>query len=199
MGERYTRTLGGDHMKLSRSVSKKRAALAGLGIGAMALVGAACAPATPPATTVPTGNTTTTNVNYACVGLGLSSSAVIANQTTSVAITLPTSATVGTPFSVGVDVGNLNLSAAPSFLDLNSAGVVATIAVAGANANASTPANNFVGNGASIDLNAATTTATATSAGTKTVTVGQLTLVVGSTGFQCTPTGSGASASVTAS
>ena len=191
-------------MRINRSVSTTRTVLAGLGMGAVALLGAACTPATPPApptTTVPSGGTTTTttNVNYDCNGVGLSSSAVIADQVTSVAITLPNSATVGTPFSVGVDIGNLTLSAAPSFLDLNAAGVNASIAVDGANGPAVGPVTNFVGNGASLDLNSVSTTATAASAGAKTVTVGTLTIVVGSTGFVCTPTGAGASASVTAS
>lgn len=190
-------------MGKNRSLSTARTVLAGLGMGAVALLGVACTPApapTPTTTTVPSGGTTTTtsNVNYDCNGVGLSSSAVIADQVTSVAVTLPNSVAAGATFSVGVDVGNLSLSAAPSFLDLNSAGVNASIAVAGANGPAVGPVSNFVGNGASVNLNPVSTTATAV-AGVNTVTVGVLTIVVGSTGFVCTPIGAGASASVTAS
>jgi hypothetical protein len=185
-----------------RSVGmKKRFAIAGLGMGVVAFLGACASHSAPaPTTTIPSSgtNTTTTNVLYHCIGTGNSASAVISDQTTGVAITLPTTATVGAPFTVGVNVGNLNLSAAPSFLDLNSAGLIATIGVTGANANATVAANNFLGNGASIDLNLANTTATAASPGAKTVTVGTITLVVGTTGFVCTPVGTPASASVTA-
>ena len=189
-----------------RSVgTKKRFAIAGLGLSAVAFLGA-CAPDAPaPTTTPPAGVTTTTNVTYACAGSGIigpggaSPVGTIANQTTSVAITMPASATVGTPFNVSVNVGNLNLAAAPSFLDLNGAGITATVAIAGANAPGSVAANNFVGNGASINLNPVGTTATAASAGAKTVTVGAINILSGSTGFVCTPVGAGASASVTAS
>jgi hypothetical protein len=192
-------------MKTIVRPSKRRVALAGLGLGAMALVGSACGAPTPSTPPPSGGVTTTSNVTYACAGTGiigpggLQPVGPIANQTTSVAITLPASATVGTPFDVGVNIGNLNLAAAPSFLDLNGAGIVGSIVVTGANANATVPANNFVGNGASIDLNPAGTTATATSAGTKTVTVGNIAIQSGSTGFLCTPVGASASASVTAS
>ena len=190
-----------------RSVGmKKRFAIAGLGMGAVAFLGACSSPSAPaPTTTPPSGVTTTSNVVYACAGSGIigpggaSPVGPIANQTTSVAVTLPASATVGTPFNVGVDVGNMTLSPAPSFLDLNGAGITATVAIAGANANGTVAANNFVGNGASINLNPVGTTATAASAGAKTVTVGTITIVSGSTGFVCTPVGAGASASVTAS
>jgi len=191
-----------------RSVGmKRRFAIAGLGLSAAAFLGA-CAPTAPaPTTTIPSGGTTTTtsNVVYACAGSGIigptgaSPVGPIANQTTTVAITMPNSATVGAPFTVGVNVGNLNLSAAPGFLTLNAAGVVATVAVTGANLNGTVAADNFLGNGASIDLNLANTTATAASAGSKTVTVGAINLLSGSTGFVCTPVGAGASASVTAS
>jgi hypothetical protein len=189
-----------------RSVGmKKRFAIAGLGMSAAAFLGA-CTPTAPPSTTPPAGVTTTTNVTYACAGAGiigpLGSSPVgpIANQTTSVAVTLPSSATVGTPFNVTVDVGNLNLSPAPTFVNLNGAGIVASIALTGANGPATVAADNFVSNGVSINLNAAgNTTATAASAGTKTVTVGAINILAGSTGFVCTPVGTPASASVTAS
>ena len=186
---------------------KKRFAVLGLSLSAAAFLGACAADAPAPTTTIPSGGTatTTSNVTYACAGAGIigpggaSPVGPIANQVTSVAVTLPTTATVGTPFTVGVNVGNLNLSPAPAFLDLNGAGIVANIAVTGANANASIAANNFVGNGASLDLNLANTTATAASAGSKTVTVGTINILSGSTGFICTPVGTPASASVTAS
>jgi hypothetical protein len=192
-------------MQSSVRPSKGRVALAGLGFGALALLGAACSPpTTPPPTSSGGGTTTTVNVTYACAGTGIigpggaSPVGSIADQTTSVAITLPSSATVGTPFNVGVNVGNLNLAAAPGFLNLNAAGIVGSISVTGANGPATVAANNFVGNGASIDLNAAGTTATAASAGTKTVTVGNIAIQSGSTGFLCTPVGTPASASVNA-
>lgn len=195
-------------MRITRSLSMGRAGLTALGVGAIALLSVACVPPpAPPTTTIPPGGTTTTttSVTYACAGAGIigpggaSPVGPIADQVTSVAITMPNSATVGTPFTVGVNVGNLNLAAAPSFINLNGAGVVASIVVPGANANATTPANNFVGNGASIDLAATSTTATAASAGSKTVTVGAINILSGSTGFTCTPVGAVASASVNAS
>lgn len=192
-------------MRITRSLSMGRAGLTALGVGVIALLSVACAPPPPPPPPPGGTTTTTTSVTYACAGAGIigpggaSPVGPIANQVTSVAITMPNSATVGTPFTVGVNVGNLNLAAAPSFINLNGAGVVASIVVPGANANATTPANNFVGNGASIDLAATSTTATAASAGSKTVTVGAINILSGSTGFTCTPVGAVASASVNAS
>ena len=183
-----------------------RKALGALAVGLMgAGAVAACAPAAPAPAPEPDPDavTTTTDVEFACAGTGLiapgepNAIGPIADQTTSVAITLPASVTDGETFDVLVDVGNLVLGAAPSFINLNTAGVVATIATAGTNGNATVAANNFVGNGASIDLNVASTTATA-GPGTTTIDVTDVTIVAGSTGFACSPTGAGASASVDA-
>lgn len=180
-----------------------------LAAAAATLMGAgvlgACAPAAPAPAPDPDPDavTTTTDVEFACAGTGLiapgqpNAIGPIADQTTSVAITLPSSVTEGATFDVLVDVGNLVLGAAPSFINLNTAGVVGTITTANTNGNATVAANNFVGNGASIDLNVASTTATALP-GTTTIDVSDITIVAGSTGFACSPTGDGASASVTA-
>jgi len=60
--------------------------------------------------------------------------------------------------------------------------------VAGTDAPATVPANNFVGNGASIDLNPASTTATAPGTpGTFSITPGVVNILSGATGFICTP------------
>lgn len=136
---------------------------------------------------------------YACAPAGAAittpPAAPIPNQVLNVVVTLPASGTVGSPLTVGVDVPNMTLSAAPGFLDLNNASVVATIAVAGANAPATVAANNFLGNGASIDLNPASTVRTAT-AGANTVTVGTISILAGSSGFICTAIGAGATATL---
>jgi len=188
-------------MQMSVSSTRVKGLVVGSLLGGLSLV-AACAP--PAAGPPPTTATTTTNVNYACgavgpiIGPGGSSPlGAIGNQVTPVAVTLPLTATVGGTINVGVDVGNLNLAAAPNFLNLNAVGIPVSVAVAGASTPATLPsANNFVGNGASIDLAPMTTTRIAT-AGANTVTVGTITIVSGATGFVCTPVTTGASATVT--
>jgi hypothetical protein len=175
-------------------MNKTRLSLGALALGVVA-IGAACAP--PPAPGVPSGTTTTSNVEFACIGTGNSAGAVIANQTTTVAISHPANGGAAGAFSGTVDYGNLNLAAAPSFLDLNSAGVVATATTTGLSANPSVAANNFVGNGASIDLKPMAATGTSV-AGSNTITAGTVTIQVGTTGFICTPVGSPASATFSA-
>ncbi len=181
---------------MSVSSTRVKALVLGSLLGGLSLV-AACAPpagggAPPPA---PTTATTTTGVNYACVAVG-SATGTIADQVTPVAVTLPLTASVGGTITVGVDVGNLNLAAAPGFLNLNAVGIPVSAAVAGAVGPATLAAvSNFVGNGASLDLAPMSTTRIAT-AGVNTVTVGTITIVSGTSGFICTPVTTGASATV---
>jgi len=193
-------------MLISKKGAKAIAAGSLLGLGSLL---AACAPTpsgpAPTTTTALPGTTTTTtaSVVYACSGAGIigpsgaSPVGPIANQTTTVAITRPTTPTAGSTVAIGVNIGNLNLSPAPGFLSLNAAGVVAGITVTGATGPATVPADNFVGNGASLDLNAASTTATV-AAGSNTLTVGQINILSGSTGFVCTPVGTPASTTFSA-
>ena len=183
-----------------------RKALGALAVGLMgagALAACAPEPAPAPPTTVPGGNTTTTTtVTLACAGSGIigpggaSPVGPIADQDVDIDITLPNSVTAGANFSVGVDVGNLALAAAPGFINLNGAGIDATIFMTGSS-NIVVPANNFVGNGASLDLVEGIGTATAAS-GTNTVEVGQINILSGTTGFVCTPASAPATASVEA-
>jgi len=188
---------------------KTRSVLAAAAVGLMgAGVLGACAPAAPAPAPDPDPDavTTTTAVEFACTGTGIigpggaSPVGPIADQTVDVDVTLPGAVTAGANFDVLVDVDNLVFAAtgAPGFVNLNAAGIVAEIDVDGAAGPATVAANNFVGNGLSIDLGVAATTATA-AAGTNTVETGQIRILSGSTGFVCTPTGAGASASVEAS
>lgn len=183
-----------------------------LGAAAVGLMGAgvlgACAPAAPPTVPDPEPDavTTTTSVELDCTGTGiigpLGSNPVgpIALQTVDIDVTLPGSVTDGEDFDVLVDIPALVFAAegAPSFVNLNEANIIAEIDVVGANGPALVGANGaFTGNGTGADLNEAGTTATA-AAGTNTVETAQIRIQSGSTGFVCTPTGAGASASVDA-
>ena len=189
-------------MKKTRFLAAAAAGLMGAGV-----LGA-CAPEAPAPAPDPDPDavTTTSSVTLACAGTGIigpggaSPVGPIADQTIDVDITLPASATAGDDFDVLVDVDNLTFAAtgAPAFVDLNAAGIIAEIDVAGANGPATVAANNFVGNGTSIDLGVAATTATAV-AGTNAVETGQIRIQSGSTGFVCDPLGPGATASVEAS
>ena len=180
-----------------------RKALGALAVGLMgAGAVAACAPAAP--TPPPTGGVTTTSaVEVACTGTGIigpggaSPVGPIADQTVDIDVTLPASATDGESITIGVDVCNLVFAptGAPGFVNLNSAGIIAEIDLAGANGPATVAANNFVGNGTSIDLNEAGATATVNT-GTNNFETGQIRIQSGSTGFVCTPTGAGAVASI---
>lgn len=164
---------------------------------------AACSPPAPPDTTggLPapvTEETTTVDVTYSCAGVGASAAAgVLPNQVVSVSIGHPTSPVHGSTFQVVVTNGTLALSPAPDFLDLNAVGLggqTLLSASAGSIPNAFGSPVLFTDNGVTGTIPWAAVNATAPASGASmTITTGVVNILTGTTGFVCTPVGSGAS------
>jgi len=167
--------------------------LAGAGlIGATALLGA-CAPptVTVPAPPDPPGSINTyTSVPYQCNGAGISAGSNAAPQTVNVKINHPASVAAGATYAVAVTVPTLNLVAAPPFLDLNAAGITASIAMSASSGTigAAGPASVvFTGNGLTGTVAPAPSSGVAGAAGTISGTAGTISILSGSTGFVCSP------------
>lgn len=158
---------------------------------ALALAACAATPVvTPPPVVYP--NNPTVNITFSCAGVGAAASiGTVPDQVITATIGHPTTPAQGSTFDISVTLSTFSLAAAPSFIDLNSQGLAGTTYLSATNgtvSNAGASPVLFTGNGVTATIPAATASVTAGTGGSSmTVTVGGVGMIVGSTGFSCTP------------
>ena len=143
--------------------------------------------------------TTTTVVNYRCVGVGFAALLnPVADQNVTLTLGAPTEVSVGQVYTLTVDVTPLTLKppavpiSTPAFISMNPVG--ATGSDLGRARSANVP---FVGAVANVPRSLMTVTPTAAAGGQVVLTATRIRIVQGSTGFECDPVAAATPATIT--